>query len=199
MPRARGVHELRAIFARLGRIKPVRRLAIAGAVVGGIYGLHRVRRAYQKNKVVRHHKAVLDRVQRYQDEEKSARDRYVEAYTRMGIKPPKKLTAKEKRLQRVQDKEEIDRYLKQRFPTVKSVLESRYPKRSADPVTPKTSDSVAQEKIAEKIVIEEAAKKYLGDDDVEKEFKVRRVRPRLERTQDVVSRMQGRRRRDYDY
>ncbi len=195
MPRARGIRELRAIFGRLGRVKPVRRIAIAGAVAGGLYGLHRVRRAYKKRQEIKKHKSVLSRIQKIRDADLSERQKRVEAYRKLGLSPNRKLTAKQRRQEDEEARARIRANLDKRFPTRQEALKARYPHLFKDPVIPKVTDSKAQQD-----VLSNRAESYLGESDaIEKEFGVRRVRPRTEHTADVVSRMRRRDIRRDDY
>jgi len=192
----RSAQELRAIFARLGRSKPVRRIAIGGAIAGGLYGLHRVRRAYKEHKA-----GTLQRaLQKERDAYLKKRSDTLEFHRNIGMLPKgRKPTKKEQQRLAENARVRIISEINKKYPTIDDALKAQYPDIFKDPVTPKTSDSAAQEKVAEQKELEERAAHWIGADPIEKQYRVRRVPPRFERTQDVVSRMQGRRRRRYDY
>jgi hypothetical protein len=194
----RNRQQLRAIFSRLGGIKPVRRIAIAGAVVGGVYGLHKVRKIYKEHQMTKNRQAIRERLRKTLENEKIRKVRVAQlrkqdlAYTR-------KLTAKERKQVDETIRKNVREDLLKRFPTRDALLKEQHPHLFNDPVIPKTADSDSQQAVRT-VALAQGSEKYLKEpDEIEKEFKVRRVRPRIEHTQDVVSRMQGRRRRRYDY
>lgn len=196
-PGGRSPRQWRAIFARLGRSRPVRRIAVGGAIVGGLYGIHRVRKAYKKYRT-----GTLDRAfAKIRAENEKNKQHTLEFHRKLGTLPVRRMTASQKRQAELDDSVMIMDALKKKYPTLDSALQAQHPHlKLTDPVTPKTSDSVAQAKIAEQKEIEERASRYIGEDIIERGYRVRRVPPRSERTQDVASRMrQGRRRRRDDY
>lgn len=189
MPRS--LSQLRAIFARLGRSKPVRRVAMASAVAGGIYGFHKGRQAYRQHQFKKEKRQLLQKLNKIKESDRlhkqqTARVSRIYEPSFVGLSKKERRTIR-REMREAAEKRTRDAFY-DKYSTQESLLKKRYPHLFADPVTPKTYDSEAQQRI-----LSQQAGRFLGESDpIEEEYRVRRMRLRTERTPDVVSVMRRR-------